>query len=31
MEGTVLGQAQGAMSYKLQAGLDLNKEVNGNP
>jgi hypothetical protein len=30
MEGTVPRQAQRAMSHKFQAGLDFNKEVNGN-
>jgi hypothetical protein len=30
MEGIALRQAQGAMSYKFHAGLNFNKEVNGN-
>ena len=28
---TVLRRVQGAMSYKFRTGLDVNKEVNGNP
>ena len=30
-EDTVLRRVQGAMSYKFRTGLDVNKEVNGNP
>ena len=30
-EHTVLRRLQGAMSYKFRTGLDVNKEVNGNP
>jgi hypothetical protein len=30
-EDTVLRRVQGAMSYKFRIGLDVNKEVNGNP
>jgi hypothetical protein len=29
-ENTLLMRVQGAMSYKLRIGLDVNKEVNGN-
>ena len=31
MDGTVLRRMQGAMSYKVRTGLDVNKEVDGNP
>ena len=30
-EDTVLRRVQEAISYKLRIGLDVNKEVNGNP
>ena len=30
-EDAVLRRVQGAMSYKFPTGLDVNKEVNGNP
>ena len=30
-EDTVLRRVQGAMSYKFRTGLDVNKEVTGNP
>ena len=30
-EDKVLGRMQGAMNYKFRTGLDVNKEVNGNP
>ena len=30
-EDTVLRRVQGAMSYKFQIGLDVNKDVKGNP
>jgi hypothetical protein len=30
-EETVLRRVQGAISYKFRTGLDVNKEVNGNP
>ena len=29
-EDTVVRRVQGALSYKLRTGLDVNKEVNGN-
>jgi hypothetical protein len=30
-EETVRRRVQGAISYKFRTGLDVNKEVNGNP
>jgi len=30
-EDPVLRRVRGAMSYKFRTGLDVNKEVNGNP
>jgi hypothetical protein len=30
-EDTVLGRVQGALGYKFRTGLDVDKEVNGNP
>jgi hypothetical protein len=30
-ENTVLRRVRGAMSYKFRTGLDLNKEMRGNP